>query len=181
LSTKHLNLDRPQGSVHIPACEYNRNVKTGVWTAAALLACVSIISCGNKMQTREAVERGVRTYLSQRSGLNMKAMDVTVTSVKFHDNKADAQVSFTLKGGNLSSGLVMGYTLEPKNGEWSVMGHSQSDMSQHTGGAAPGAPNANPHGGAPVPGMQPGVPLPQSALPNGQLPPGHPPLTSGSK
>lgn len=158
-------------------------MKTGVGIAAALLACAVVVACGNKLQTREAVERGVRKSLSQRSGLNMSAMNVSVTSVTFHDNKADAVVSFTLKGGNLSSGLVMRYTLEPKNGEWAIVGRSQADMSQHMG-STPGAghggsPGANPHGnGAP---MQPGMPIPPSALPNGQLPPGHPPLTGASK
>jgi hypothetical protein len=145
-------------------------VKTGVWSAAALLSCAAVISCGNKMQTREAVERGVRNSLSKRSGLNMNAMDVSVTSVKFHDNKADAVVSFTPKGANLSSGLMMRYTLEPRDGEWTIVGRSQADMSQHMGSA----PGANPHGSGP--GMQPGVPLPPSAMP-----PGHPPLTGNPK
>jgi hypothetical protein len=133
-------------------------VKTGVWTAAALLACFCTISCGNKLQTREAVERGIRKSLSQRSGLNVNAMDISVASVTFKDNRAETVVNIAPKGQNLSAGMTMHYTLEQKDGEWSIVGRSQADMGQHMGRT----PGANPHGDSST------SPIP------GALPPGHP-------
>lgn len=109
------------------------------------------------MQTREAVERGVRKGVQQR-GLNLETMDVRVQTVKFHDNKADATVGFFPKGGQLSQGMMMHYTLEQRDNEWVITGRSQADMHQHSGGTQMPAPGSM--GAGPGTGDQAGNPLP---------------------
>jgi len=89
-------------------------------------------------------------------------MDISVASVTFHDNRADSVVNIAPKGGNLSAGMTMHYTLEQKDGEWSIVGKSSADMGQHMGKSPDGA---NPHGG----GMA--GPIPGASQP---MPPGHP-------
>lgn len=132
-----------------------------VWHPAVLALGVAAFtfSCGNKMRTREAVERGVRKGVSER-GVNVDAMDVSVTSVNFRDDRADAVVAFIPKGGKISDGLTMHYSLELRKDEWVIVGRSQMDMKQHAGDALP---PGHPDAGA---ANQPGNPLP----------PGHPPL-----
>ena len=100
--------------------------------AIAFLA--GTLACGNKLQTREAVERGIRRSVQQR-GLNLDAMEVRVQNVSFHDNKANATVGFFPKGGQLSEGMMMHYVLEQRDNEWVIVERSQSDMHQHSGGA----------------------------------------------
>lgn len=112
------------------------------------------VACGNKLQSREAVERGIRKGIQQR-GFNLETMEVKVSNVTFHDNKADATVGFFPKGGQLSQGLMMHYTLEQRDSEWVIVGRSQADMKQHSGGAQMAAPS-------------------QMGAPGAQLPPGHP-------
>jgi hypothetical protein len=125
---------------------------------AGLLTC---FACGNKLQSREAVERGIRKGIQQR-GLNLETMEVKVENVAFHDNKADATVGFFPKGGQLSQGLMMHYTLEQRDNEWVIVSRSQADMQQHSGGMQMGAPS-------------------QMGAPGGQLPPGHPSVSGTPK
>ena len=106
--------------------------------AALLVAVLCLTACGNKLQTREAVERGIRKGVEQR-GLNLDAMDVHIQNLNFHGNKADATVGFFPKGGQLSEGMTMHYTLEQRENEWVIVGRSQSDMSQHSGAMQPGS------------------------------------------
>jgi hypothetical protein len=130
--------------------EYNRNVKSRV--CGALVLAVLLVSCNNGMRTREAVERDIRKSVGRRGDLNMNNLDVTVNSVNFHGNKADAVVGFMPKGGLISQGMTMRYTLEQRGNEWVIINRQMSDMHAHTGAA--GAPG-------------------NSA---GPLPPGHPSL-----
>ena len=118
--------------------------------AAVILAVLCLAACGNKLQTREAVERGIRKGVEQR-GLNLNAMDVHIQNLSFHENKADATVGFFPKGGQLSQGMTMHYTLEQRENEWVIVGRSQADMSQHSGGMQPGGtqPGGSEHGSAP--------------------------------
>jgi len=147
-------------------------VKFGPGPALALLAVMSLCSCGNKLQTREAVEKGIRKGVAER-GVNVDAMDVTVSSVNFHGNQADATVSFTPKGGKLSDGLTMRYTLEQRQGEWVIVGRAQMDTSKHGGSMQ--TPGAVPGTG---PDNQPGNPAPDTSWP---LPPGHPSVDGSAK
>ena len=140
--------------------------------AAIALLVIGFCSCGNKLQTREAVEKGIRKGVSDR-GVNVDAMDVTVGNVSFHGNQADATVSFTPKGGKLSDGLTMRYTLEQREGQWVIVGRSQMDMSKHAGSTqTPGAATGS------GPDNQAGNPAPAASR---ALPPGHPAVDGTAK
>lgn len=128
----------------------------------ALLAAAAVCfsACSKKPdQNKEAVERGVIEYLQNRSGLDVKAMDVRVANVSFRENEAEATVSFSAKGASDASNMMqMRYVLESKDGKWVVKGRS-GGQGGHGGGAAGGPPGSGGHGGeAPS-----------------ELPPGHPP------
>lgn len=126
---------------------------------AVLAGLVVTVACANKLQTREAVERGIRKGVQQR-GLNLDSMDIRVQNVTFHDNKADATVGFFPKDGQLSQGMMMHYTLEQRDNEWVITGRSQSDIHQHSGGATQ-------------------MPAPDQS--GGSLPPGHPAISGTPK
>ncbi len=129
------------------------------------------------MQTREAVEKGVLKGVASR-GINADSMDVTVTHVDFHGKQADAVVSFAPKGGKLSDGLTMRYTLEQRGDEWVITNRSGMNMQKHAGTMQPPPPTMDGNSGAvdPMPNAIPGV-APSSR----PLPPGHPPLDGNGK
>ncbi len=111
------------------------------------------LGCSRSAGGKEAIRQGVIEHLSGRAGLDVKAMQVDVTSVTFRENEADAVVSFRPKGvSDPGAGMQMQYTLEKKGDRWVVKGKRESGTS--------------PHGGAP-------------ATPGGTLPPGHPPMGTG--
>ncbi|MBV8830359.1 MAG: hypothetical protein JO108_14135 [Acidobacteriaceae bacterium] len=94
------------------------------------------------------------TRLQSHSGLDLKDLDVTTSSVSFDKNKAYATVAFHPKGdSDVRSGMVMKYTLERRNGKWVVVGVGDSQ----------GHSMANSLGGG------------------SQLPPGHPPVRQGQQ
>ena len=136
---------------------------------------VLLLACGNKMQTREAVERGILKGVAP-SGIKSDSMDVHITDLKFHGNKADAVVAFVPKGGRISDGIVMRYGLEQRDGEWVIVSRSGMDMKQHAGGMTtpPSMMDGNSGAVDPMPNAIPGV-APSSR----PLPPGHPPLHDG--
>jgi hypothetical protein len=115
-------------------------------------------------------------YLAQRTDLNMKMMQVDVTSVSFRQDEADATVSFRPKGA-AGGGMQMRYTLERQDGRWVVKGKGHSGAGQEPHGKVPpgGMPGAgqSPHGAMPggMPGGMSGAP---AGTPNPDLPPGHP-------
>lgn len=143
---------------------YNRYVnlhRSAVLIAAALLA--TACSTRKAGQNKEAVERGVIEYLQNRSGLDIKAMDVNIANVSFRENEAEATVSFSAKGAADASNMMqMRYVLESKDGKWVVKGRSGG-----AGGHGSGAPSG--HGA-----MTPGA----GGEPPAALPPGHPPAES---
>jgi hypothetical protein len=125
-------------------------VKSQLWTAAVLAA---LAGCGGNVHSTEAVRQGVVDHLAARKNLDLdlSSMEVTVTSVSFRENEADATVSFRPKGGGAASGMSMRYTLERKGNRWMVKSKAES--------------GSMPHGS----GMQEGGA-------SGQLPAGHPPV-----
>lgn len=104
------------------------------------------------MQSREKIQQAIIARLASNSGIDLSALDVTTTSVSFHDKTAYATVAFHPKNDtNIASNMLMKYTLKAENGKWVVV------KAEHSPGElAPGAANAT----------------------NGQLPPGHPPIGS---
>jgi len=121
--------------------------------AAACAALFLLCACHRNIQTADAVQQGVMKYLATRQGLS--AMDVSVVSVSFRENEADATVHFQAKGSNNpGSGIDMKYVLERHGNEWVVKG--RSGMSQ---GANPhGGMGTNPHGSTGMPALPPGHP-----------------------
>lgn len=113
-------------------------------------------------------------YLAQRTDLNMKMMQVDVTSVSFRQDEADATVSFRPKG-VAGGGMQMRYTLERQDGKWVVKGKGHAGAGQEPHGKVPpgGMPGAgqSPHGAMPGGAMPGGMP---GGTPNPDLPPGHP-------
>jgi hypothetical protein len=133
--------------------------------ATSLAAFVLLAACHKDIQTTDAVQRGVMTYLSTKAGLSASSMDVSVTSVSFRQNEAEATVHFQARGSNdASSGITMKYVLERKGNEWVVKGR-----------AGASSRGANPHGNGGGMGMMP----PPSGTP--ALPPGHPAIPAPAK
>jgi hypothetical protein len=142
-----------------------------------LFAGLVLLGCGSRgAQNETAVRQGVIDYLAQRTDLNMKMMQVDVTSVSFRQDEADATVSFRPKGA-AGGGMQMRYTLERQGSRWVVKGKGRPGAGQEPHGKVPGGgmPGAgqSPHGGAAMPGGMPGG-APATGTPNPDLPPGHP-------
>ena len=120
--------------------------------SAALAVIVLLAGCGRDIKNKEMIKEAVLQRLQTRSGLDLKALDVTITSVAFEKNLAYASVAFHPKGDlNISSGMVMKYTLENRDGKWVVVKVGDSQGHPTMGGAGSGAD---------------------------PLPPGHPPVDS---
>lgn len=129
-----------------------------------LCASLFLFACSRGIQNEAAVRQGVVDYLSTRPDLNISQMQVDVTSVAFRQNEADATVSFRPRGGGVSSGMQMSYTLERKGNRWVVKGKG-----------------SGPHGkmGMPPAAGMPAMPQSGAAPGNAPLPPGHPAIGSG--
>jgi hypothetical protein len=128
------------------------------------VAAASFTACSRNINNKDAVRQGVIDYLNKRSpqtGLDMKLMNVDVTSVQFQNNEARALVSFVPKD-SPGGGMSMNYTLERSGNHWVVKGRAESGMSPH------GAQGMPPSTGS----MQP---IPPGQQPQA-LPPGHPPV-----
>ena len=119
-------------------------------SSALLLAIVVLTGCGADIRTKEKVQQAIVERLENRSGLDLKSIDVSTTAVSFDKKMAYATVAFHPKNeSNVNSGMVMKYTLEDRDGKWVVV--NVADSQGH--GASGRMPN-----------------------PAGQLPPGHPPV-----
>lgn len=128
---------------------YNRRV---LRTSAVVLAAVFLASCGNSLRNKEKVQQAIINRLQTRSGLDLKALDITTTDVSFDKNMAYATVAFHPKDNpSVDSGMTMKYTLEARDGKWVVVNVGDSQ-----GHGMTGQPPAS---GAP-------------------LPPGHPPIAA---
>ena len=132
-----------------------------------LIFCLA--GCHRGVESKDAVRQGVLDYLATK-GMTATAMDITVTSVKFDGDKADATVSFAAKGSGVGQ-MSIQYHLEFKDSKWAVLG--RKDAGQHGGGQLPpGAAPAgagmpgNPHGGMmPAPGAGGKMPAPEDLPP----------------
>jgi phage FluMu protein gp41 len=119
---------------------------------AAVGVIVLLAACGSNIRSKEKVQAAILERLQSRSGLDLKSLDVTTTSVSFDKNLAYARVAFHPKGDtNVSSGMLMNYTLENRDGKWVVIQVGDSQGHATSGGVGSKAE---------------------------QLPPGHPPIDS---
>jgi hypothetical protein len=130
-----------------------------------MILCLAACNRGNT--DREAVRQGIIDHVS-KAGLNTGAMDVTVNSVEFNGNKANATASFSPKGTPAGAGMAIQYQLEQQGGKWVVVGRKDPGGSPHGGAAMPGG--VNPHGGmaAPSGGGPASMPSPQDLPPTGK-------------
>lgn len=120
--------------------------------SAALAILLLLAGCGRDIKSKEKVQEAILQRLQARSGLDLNSLDVNTTSVSFEKNLAYATVAFHPKGdSNVSSGMVMNYTLESRDGKWVVV--KVGDSQNHVG-------------------------MPASGSRADQLPPGHPPVDS---
>ncbi|MBM3774104.1 MAG: hypothetical protein FJW37_02985 [Acidobacteria bacterium] len=122
-----------------------------------LLAALLALGCQQNIHNTEAVRQGVLEHLSGRSDLNLSSMDVSVASISFKENEAEATVSFAPRGA-AGGGMSMRYTLERRGGKWVVKDKASA--------------GSVPHGTEPGPAQPQGESAPGSP----QLPPGHPPV-----
>jgi len=127
-----------------------------------------LAGCGDSAsQDKDAIRQGVIEHLSDKTGLDLKSMDVEVSSVTFDGDVADATVSFKPKGSDApEAAMQMKYKLERKGSHWVVTGKSGATGVPHGGGmgAPPAGGARNPH---------------QAAPPSGEMPSGHPPVNKG--
>jgi len=128
---------------------------------AALAIIAMLAACHKNIQTTEAVQQGIMKYLASRQGLS--AMDVSVVSVSFRENEADATVHFQAKGStNPASGIDMKYVLERHGSDWVVKGRSGMGSGSNPHGGASANPHdemgINPHGSTGMPALPPGHP-----------------------
>ena len=150
------------------AAGYNLRVRI----AATLLLILSLAGCHRGVENNDAVRQGVLDYLKTKN-MTPDSMDITVKSVKYNGDAADAVVSFAAKGTGAGQ-MQIQYHLEQKDGKWKVVG--RQDANQHGGGAIPGgAPQggapagSEPHGGgAMAPGSGGKMPAPEDLPPAGQ-------------
>jgi hypothetical protein len=132
-----------------------------LFVSLAILVAIAIAGCGRSQAPAPggdevALRAALENYLSERTGLNLPAMDIVFEDVKVEGDTAHAQVEFRTKDGQ--GAMQMGYAFERKDGVWTVKGAEASGMST----------------GHPVPGA---APAPDS----GQLPAGHPPIAQPEK
>jgi hypothetical protein len=138
---------------------------TRLLAGSLLMSLLFLGACSKPASNKDAVQQGLMEYLKTRAGISIDTMDVTVTSVTFRGDEADATVSFAAKGSKDHSGAMnMNYVLENKGGKWVVKG--RSGTSQHGGDPS----------GMPPSGMPKDMP---KQIP--QMPPGHPPTDPGAK
>jgi hypothetical protein len=174
---------------------YNRGVQTKrILLCLSLAAAMALAGCSKNINNEEAVRQGVINYLAKQSSLDLNGMDISVSTVTFKANEADAVIAFRPKGAaDPSNAMQMRYTLERKGGEWVVKSKAGMSGDPHTGamqggdttgGQAmpPGHPSADGTKGGMPPALPPGHPS-MGAAPSGemQLPPGHPQIGAGSK
>lgn len=106
----------------------------------AVVALIVLLSgCGSGIRSKEKVQEAILERLRSRSGLELKSLDVTTTSVSFDKNLAYATVAFHPKGDtNVNSGMVMRYTLEDRDNRWVVI--KVGDSQGHRGTSGMGSP-----------------------------------------
>ena len=113
----------------------------------ALALLISAAGCGNpgKLQSKEAVQKAIESYLAQRQNLVLANMNLEVAAVKFAGETAEAEVKFRSKQ---SANMVVGvhYKLKRAGDQWQVESSTPTSgmgVSPH-GGSAPTAPAHSP-------------------------------------
>jgi hypothetical protein len=146
--------------------------------ASALVA----ISCSKDIQNSESVKQGVMDYLKSnqaKTGLNVEAMQVEVRTVSFQRDEARAGVAITPKG-MPGAGMQINYVLARNGNKWVVRGRTENGANPHGASELP-RPSELPHAGELPQGLPPNHPQVETqSQPGGpgQLPAGHPPVST---
>ena len=118
------------------------------------------------MKSKEKVQAAVMERLETKTGLNMKELDVTTTSVSFDKNLAYATVAIHPKGdATVSHGMSMKYTLQDRDGKWVVL--NPGGARAGVGMPASASPGALPNG---HPSVDPSMNLPNPRVPGENAP-----------
>jgi hypothetical protein len=144
--------------------------------AAALLFAITLLTaCRNELKTREKVQEAIIQRLQASSGLDLKSLDVTTTSVTFDKNLASATVSFHPKSDpTISNTMTMKYTLEDRGGKWVVVNVADSQghgLAPRSGAGRDPLPAGHPPVDSALPGEttpNPHAPSTDQGSPNGQ-------------
>lgn len=137
-----------------------------------VLLVASLASCGvvqEKEKERADITAALQKYLSERSGLNLSAMDWNIKELKVERENASVQVTFTAKQGGAS--MVMEYQMKRENNIWTVQ-KSGARSSPEAPGGVPAHPPA---------GTEAAPAMPPAGTGTGALPPGHPPVNPQPK
>jgi hypothetical protein len=140
-------------------------------SAVFLCAFAVLASCRNDMRDKAKVQEAIVTRLQKSSGLDLKSLDITTTSVRFDKNLAFATVAFHPKDDpRVDHGMQMKYTLEDRDGKWVVVRVGDSQGHGFGSGGSTAAGSTLPPGHPSVDGGVPGNPHEPSAtpMPNGQ-------------
>lgn len=129
-------------------------------------AALLLTSCNRRpAESEDAVRQAIESYLATRSNLNMQGMSIEVGALRFHDDKAEADVVFRARTDSKAM-MSMHYTLREKGASWEVIPQS--------GGHAGATPPALGAGSTGTQGLPPGHPAIGSSPQTNDLPPGHP-------
>jgi hypothetical protein len=133
--------------------------------AAIFSMAILLVACQNGMKSKEKVQAAIMDRIQNKTGLDLKGLDVTTTAISFENNMAYATVAFHPKGDpSVSHGMEMKYTLEQRDGQWQVVKVSD--------------PHGNP---ARSPSSDMGGQLPPGHPSVEGAPPGHPGVTPGAR
>ncbi len=122
---------------------------------AIILVIIFLAACSQSPKASEdAIRKALMQYLGTKQGLALDKMDLHIDKVQMQGDRADADVTFNVKGAPTQS-MSMRYTLHRASEGWVV---DRSDT-------VTGHPDTRPN---------------QSALP-GELPAGHPPINPTQK
>ncbi len=152
-----------------------KRIALAAWLSAGLLISGG---CKNQPSDNDAIRAGILRHLNGVGTLNMSAMEMEMRTVSVNGNQARAEVVFRPKtGAPPGAGMQVAYNLEKRDGTWVVQKTQPAgEMIQHPD------PNANPHQSSDVhSGSLPNfsdIVNPAGAAPQGQPPPGHPPINS---
>jgi hypothetical protein len=141
-------------------------------TSALLLTLLLFAGC-NTANSDEAVRKALTDHLATMPGLDMSKMDLEINKVAMDGDKASADVTFKVKGGDAKQSMSMTYQLVRADGAWKVQGTPK-------GHAPEGGAGASPHGGGGPPmGGDGGDKAGSSGgfhpdVSGGAMPPGHP-------
>jgi hypothetical protein len=123
--------------------------------ATLFLAILVLASCRNESKSRDAVQEAILHRLQASTGLDLKSLDVTTTSISFEKNLAYATVAFHPKDDpSVTNGMSMKYTLEERDGKWVVLNVADSQGHGVGGHGAAGAAPL-PAGHPPIDGASP--------------------------